>query len=522
MKTNRIPCIALSLLLACAAHAAPDAPPAPAATLSLGPLFGDHAVLQRDKPVPIWGHAAPGASVTVSFHGRSATAVAGADGRWTARIGPFPATDTPADLTAAAQDTVVSHDVVVGDLWLCGGQSNMEFKVDDGGFTYHVNNSRAEIAASADPLIRQIQVEHAVATAPATEVKTSTWTLASPATVGKFTAVGYFFARDIHTAAGVPVGIVLSCWGGTAIESWMSDAARASTTIAAALDERWKKEKSEWPPERVTQYPADMAAWNKAEANATATHTKNPLRWPQPPATDSSPARPGGLFNAMIAPLQPAAIRGILWYQGEANVGHADEYAELFATMIRSWREGFGQGDLPFYFVQLANFGSPVEMVGRDWAKLRDAQAAVLALPETGMAVTIDIGDAANIHPRNKQEVGRRLALIARAKIYNITPEVSGPMYASATPEAGSIRVRFSHAGNEIEARDGPPLSVEVAGADRVFYPAVAEVEVDTIVASSPDVPSPVAVRYAWANAPTANLYSDDGLPVVPFRSDNW
>jgi sialate O-acetylesterase len=224
----------------------------------------------------------------------------------------------------------------------------------------------------------------------------------------------------------------------------------------------------------------------------------------------------------MIAPLEPAAIRGFLWYQGEANTGHADEYGELFATMIRSWREGFGQGDLPFYFVQLANFGNPVEMVHRDWARLRDAQAATLYLPATGMAVTIDIGEADNIHPRNKQEVGRRLALIAKANIYGITPEVSGPMFAGATQEGKGMRVLFSHAGNEIVAHGGSPSPVEIAGPDKVFYPAAVKIEADSLLVESPDVPEPVAVRYAWTNAPTANLFSDDGLPVIPFRSDNW
>jgi sialate O-acetylesterase len=493
-----------------------------AAALSLSPLFGDHAVLQRDKPVPIWGTAPAGSAVTVTFQGQSAKAVAGADGRWQVSMGPFPASAEPADLVATGDTTVTSHDIVVGEVWLCGGQSNMEFKVDDGGTTYRSLNSHAEIAASDDPLIRQIDIERAVATQPATTFKSVKWKLASPATVGKFTAVGYFFARDIRHSVGVPVGIILSCWGGTPVESWMDDKARASTSVAAVLEERWAKAKSEWPPERVARYPADMAAFNKAEAEAAAKNTPNLVHWPQPPATDDSPARPGGLFNAMIAPLEPAAIRGILWYQGETNVGHASEYAELLSTMIRSWRDGFGQGDLPFYLVQLANFGNPVEMVDRGWAQLRDAQTAVLALPATGMAVTIDIGDAANIHPQNKQEVARRLALIAKHDIYRVGPEDSGPMFAQATPEGKALRVHFTHVGNEIVAHGGPPASVEVAGADKVFYPAAVKLEVDTLLASSPDVPVPVAVRYAWTNAPVANLYSDDGLPVVPFRSDTW
>ncbi|HZZ20262.1 MAG TPA: sialate O-acetylesterase [Opitutaceae bacterium] len=493
-----------------------------ATDVTLSPLFGDHSVLQRDKPLPVWGTAGPGDSVLVTFHGQSAKAVAGADGKRLAQLGPFPASTQAADLVVSSSNTVVVHDVLVGDVWLCGGQSNMEFKVDDGGFTYHVNNSREELAAASYPMIRQIEIQRAVSTAPVSVPVTKGWKVASPDTVGVFTAVGYFFARDIHRATGVPIGIILSCWGGTAVESWMDDAARASTSLAATLDTRWTREKAAWPPERVARYPADMEAWNKAEANATATHTKNPLHWPQPPATDSSPARPGGLFNAMIAPLEPTALRGILWYQGEANVGHADEYAELFSTMIRSWRQGFGQGDVPFYFVQLANFGNPYEFGDRGWARLRDAQTQTLALPATGMAVTIDIGNADNIHPRNKQEVGRRLALIAKANVYGVAPEVTGPIFAGATVEGSKMRVHFTHSGTELESRAGLPAPLEIAGADRVFHPAFAEIDVDTLLVSSPDVAAPTAVRYAWTNAPSPNLYSDDGLPVVPFRSDSW
>jgi sialate O-acetylesterase len=495
---------------------------AEAAELTLAPVFGDHGVLQRDKPVAVWGTAGAGDTVTVTFQGQSAKALAGPDGRWSLSIGPFPASAEPTDLVVAGRSTLTLHDVVVGEVWLCSGQSNMEFTVDDGGNTYRVDHAESEVATANYPLIRQLKVDRTVATSPARTVKTSGWELASPKTVGGFTAVGYFFARDIYRALGVPVGIIDSPWGGTPIESWMSDGARNSTSIAAELDANWKKLLGEWPPERVARYPADMAAWEKAEEDARVNHTKNTLHWPNPPPTNDSPALPGGLFNAMIAPLQPGGLRGILWYQGEANVGRPGEYAELFATMIKSWREGFGQGDVPFYFVQLANFGDENEEINRDWARLREAQAKALELPNTGMAVTIDIGDAHNIHPRNKQEVGRRLALMAKTRVYGLPPEVSGPVFASATPEGNALRVRFTHSGAELEAQGGTVRSLEVAGADRVFYPAAAVIEADSLLASSPDVKEPVAVRYAFKNAPDGNLFGDNGLPAVPFRSDNW
>jgi sialate O-acetylesterase len=523
MSTHRLSLRILApLFLGFAAACAAQVPVETDTGILLAPVFSDHAVLQRNKPVPVWGRASGNESITVTFHGQTVKTAAANDGRWKLVIGPFEASAEPADLVVAGKSTVTVHDVVIGDVWLCSGQSNMEFTVDDGGDTYRVDRSNAELATADFPMIRQLKVERTVATVPAESVKTGGWQAASPATVGQFTAVGYFFARDIHRAVGVPIGIIDSPWGGTPVESWMNDAARNSTSIGTELSARWKKEMSDWPPERVAQYPAQMAAWQKGEEEAKKTHAKNPLNWPQPPATTDSPALPGGLFNAMIAPLQPAAIRGILWYQGEANVGHAGEYAELFTTMIRSWRDGFGQGDLPFYFVQLANFGNEYEMVDRGWARLREAQAKALELPNTGMAVTVDIGDAHNIHPRNKQEVGRRLALIAKVKVYGLAPEVSGPVFASATPEGKGLRVRFTSTGTELVTHGGPVTSLEVAGADKVFYPAASMIEADSLLAWSPDVKDPIAVRYAWTNAPAANLFSDTGLPAVPFRSDNW
>jgi sialate O-acetylesterase len=490
--------------------------------VSLAAVFGDHAVLQRGKPVPVWGTAGPGDAVSVTFQGQTARTVAGPDGKWRLALAPLTASSVPADLVVAGHNTLTLHDIVVGEVWLCSGQSNMEFTVDDGGFTYKVMDAEPEVADARYPLIRQLGVAHTVATSPQSTVKTGGWIAASPTTVGHFSAVGYFFARDLHRSLGVPVGIILSPWGGTPIESWISDPARNATTLAATLDARWKKALSEWPPERLAQYPADMAKWNAAEAHATATHTKNPLPWPHPPASADSPALPGGLYNGMIAPLEPVAIRGFLWYQGESNTDHPREYAELFATLIRSWRAAWGQGDLPFYFVQVANFGDEKEVKDRNWARLREGQEQVLSLPNTGMAVTIDIGEAHNIHPRNKQELGRRLALIAKANVYGLPPEASGPVFAGAVREGGALRVRFTHAGTELSARGGAVTSLEVAGADGEFHPASAVIQTDTLLVSSPDVADPVAVRYAWTNAPAANLYNDSGLPAAPFRSDSW
>jgi len=498
----------ISLSLAALASSAP-------AEISLAPVFGDHAVLQCDKPVPVWGRAAAGESLTVTFRGQSVHTIAGADGRWMVLLAALPASAEPAELVVAGQETVVIRDVLVGEVWLASGQSNMEWPVN------LARDAAKEMSAANFPLIRQLRVERVAAPVPADAAKTSGWTPASPETVGGFSAIGYFFARDLHRRLGVPVGIINASWGGTALEPWLSDTTRASTSLAATLDARWKQAQSEWPPERVARYPADMEAWQQAEAHAKATHTKNLLPWPQPPATDDSPARPGGTFNAMIAPLQPTALRGFLWYQGESNVGRDAEYPELFATLITSWRAGWGQGDLPFYFVQLPNYADG-EPRGRKWARLREAQATALALPATAMAVAIDAGEPENLHPTEKREVARRLALIAKVLTYGIPGDHSGPVFESAMREGAALRVRFAHAGTGLVAHDKPVQALEIAGADKVFHPATAKIVRDTLLVSSPAVKEPVAVRYAWSNAPLANLYNGAGLPAAPFRSDAW
>ena len=484
------------------------------ADVVLAPVFGDHAVLQCDKPVPVWGRAAAGEPITVAFRGQTAHTTADAGGHWRVDLKPLAASAAAGELTVTGKNTLTLRDVVVGEVWLASGQSNMEWPVN------LARDAVNEMAAANFPLIRHLKVEHASGPKPADTVKTSGWQSASPQTVGGFTAVGYFFARELHRKLGVPVGIIHSSWGGTAIESWLSDDARQATSLAGTLDARWKQALSEWPPDRVARYPAAMAAWQKADAEAKASHTKNLLPWPQPPATDDSPALPGGPFNAMIAPLQPGAIRGILWYQGESNVEHSAEYAELFTRLIRSWRSGWGQPELPFYFVQLPNYadGAPD---GIAWSKLREAQAKALALSETAMAVTIDVGEPENLHPTNKADVGRRLALIALAKTYGEAGAWSGPQFARAVREGAAMRVTF-HSFTGLTARGGTVSALQLAGADRIFHSAEGKIEHDTLLVSSRAVANPVAVRYAWSNAPAANLFNAAGLPAAPFRSDDW
>ncbi len=491
-------------------------PPSSPKSPSLFPLFGDRAVLQRDQPILLWGRAGPGAPVSVRFRDRAAETEADGEGRWRVCLAPLPACADPAGIeVTSGGETTIARDVVVGDVWLASGQSNMEFTVKG------ARDAAKEMAAADFPLIRHLKVGQAVATAPVREISSAGWESAAPGTVGEFTAVGYFFARKVHAQIGVPVGILHSSWGGTPIESWMSNEARSSTSLAGALEARWRQAMLDWPPERVARYPRAMAIWQKEEDRAKAAGERNLLPWPQPPATRDSPMFPGGLFNAMIVPLQPCGLRGVLWYQGESNAERSDEYAELFTAMIRSWRAGWRQDELPFYFVQIANYLQQQDTTNRCWAYLREAQAAALALPSTGMAVAVDVGQADDVHPVNKQDVGHRLAVLALAGAHGVKVDSHGPEFSGTSREGGALRVRFSHAGFGLKARGGVK-SLELAGADKVFHPAVGRIEGESLLVSSPEVPEPAAVRYAWTNAPEANLYNGAGLPAVPFRSDDW
>jgi sialate O-acetylesterase len=495
------------------------------ADVTLAPLFHDHAVLQCDQPVPVWGQAEPGEAVTVAFGGQNLRTIAGVDGRWLVRLAPLPASSHPAELVVTGKNTVRATDVLVGEVWLCSGQSNMEFPVNDPKIAYFkLDNAAAEVAAADYPLIRQFKVARAVAAAPAASVR-GDWAVCSPETVGQFTAAGYFFARDLHRKLGVPVGIINSTWGGTPVESWMSAQALAAPEFHAVAA-RWQQMLAEFPSKK-TEADAAIAAWNRAEAaakaNGPAAHAifLQQNRRPRLPRGPGDPWTPSGLFNGMIAPLVPAAFRGVLWYQGESNAERASEYRALFGTMITQWRETWARGNFPFYFVQLANYRLPSDPSGATYAFLREAQAQTLALPNTGMAVTIDIGNPDDIHPGNKQEVGHRLALIAETNTYGCAGEASGPVVASVSRDGAALRVKFTHAEG-LATRHASSTGFALAGADKVFHPADVRVEGDSVVVSSSAVPAPVAVRYAWANAPSATLFNSAGLPASPFRTDKW
>jgi sialate O-acetylesterase len=390
--------------------------------------------------------------------------VADGAGKWSVRLNKMKA-GGPYEMTVAGENTITLHNILVGEVWFCSGQSNMQWVVGDS------NNADEEIAQANYPAIRSIEVPGVKAAEPQADFK-GKWEGCTPQTAGSFTAVGYFLARELHKRLGVPVGIINCSWGGTPIQPWMS---RAS-------------------------YPFELPAQIE-------------LEWGSPVSN----------YNAMVAPITPYAIAGAAWYQGESNADDAYNYRTYLPALIKGWRQAWGIRDLPFLIVQLANFGgNPAEPADSAWAELREAQVMALALPKTGMAVIIDIGDPADIHPRNKQEVGRRLALAAETIAYGEKLAYSGPMYDSMKIEDDKIRLRFRHTEGFLVAHGEKLTGFAIAGEDQKFVWAEAVIDGDTVVVSGLQVAKPVAVRYGWADSPVCNLFNGVGLPASPFRTDNW
>ena len=621
------------------------------AEVTTAPLFTDNMVLQRDAKVPVWGKASPGEPVTVSFNGQTKATKADAKGKWRVSLDPMKASAEPAILSVNRTEF---KNVLVGEVWICSGQSNMEMGVGN------VTDGTKEIASADNPQIRLFMIGHGFAAKPLDEFPGAKWKDCTPASVaeggwdchGGFSAVGYFFGRELQKSLGVPVGLIEAAWGGTPAQAWTPIAASRARPIYSGyvaqyedaaengfktedaaqrklkdLDnvgetKGWQKpgfSVASWNNAKVPgawsadpaigllngaiwfrreiEIPKDWAGspltlflgaiddydivyFNGIKVGSTGPETpnwwtakrgykvpgklvksgKNILavrvfnddgdggfigaaeelklandragsialagNWKSkiepggakyrtvPPVAQSVPA---GLYNAMIAPAIPYAIKGAIWYQGEANAGKADEYRTLFPDLIKSWRAAWGQGDFPFYFVQLANFNS-----GGGWPEIREAQTMALSLPDTGMAVAIDIGEANDIHPKNKREVGRRLACNALAYTYGLKVAPCGPLYKSITVKDGKAILSFNHAGSGLACKGDTLKGFAVCGADKVFVRADAKIDGDSVVVSSPKVKSPVAIRYAWAENPECNLYNKEWLPASPFRTDSF
>jgi sialate O-acetylesterase len=481
-------------------------------------IFSDNMVLQRGVRVPIWGTADPGEQVRVTLGNAQATTTADDQGKWKALIGPLQA-GGPFEMTVAGKNELKIQNVLVGEVWLCSGQSNMEMAVGNSRRAWGgVQNAAEEIAAGNFPIIRQFKVEKSVSGKPQADAQ-GQWLVATPETVGEFSAVAYFFGRALFKALNVPVGLIHSSWGGTPAESWASAPALLADSELAPMVRDWQKKIADYP-EALADYEKKLDDWNSAsqQAEAAGKAPPSPPRFPADPRSNSW--RPSGLYNAMIAPLIPFAIRGAIWYQGESNADRAYQYRNLFPTMIRDWRNTWGGGDFPFLFVQLASYIQEYSPQNT-WAELREAQTMTLSLLNTGMAVAADIGNPYDIHPKNKQEVGRRLALAAQAIAYGKKLVYSGPMYKSMAVEGGKIRLRFTQVGTGLKAQ-GPLVGFEIAGEDRKFHSAEARIDGEAVIVRSGEVSRPVAVRYAWADNPTCSLYNKEGLPASPFRTDDW
>jgi sialate O-acetylesterase len=476
------------------------------AEVTLPALLADHMVVQRGLPVHVWGMAAPHEVVSVSFRGEAKSGTADEDGRWSVYLSPGEA-GGPFQLSIKATNTITINDVLVGDVWVASGQSNMEFPMTA------LVNAQTEIAAAQYPKIRLFVVKHKPADYPLENVESKGWAACTPETAADSSAVAYFFARNLQQKLGVPIGLIESYWGGTAAESWTSlRGLGADASLMPVFAARAKTLDAE--STTILQQEREEREFQTAVAQAKADGKPLPWRKWHP---DFAAWAPAALYNGMIAPLTPFAIRGVIWYQGEANSGadRAPLYSRLFQAMIRDWRNDWGEGDFPFLFVQIANWNTEPEGL---WPDVRNAQRQALALRNTGMAVTIDIGDPDDIHPKNKQDVGLRLALAARAITYGEKIEWSGPLYRQVTQEEHALRVWFDHA-NGLASKGAQLTGFEVAGADGKYSAADAKIDGSSVIVSSAAVPTPVSVRYGWAANPNCNLFNKEGLPASPFQA---
>ncbi len=485
-------------------------------------VFGENMVLQRQMEVPVWGKAEPGEKVAVSFAGQTIEGVADAEGRWMVRLRPMEANAEPATFVVAGTNTITLGNVLVGEVWLCSGQSNMEWTVSGS------NDAAEEIAAATDGLIRHLKMPHAPSAVPVEDRETG-WQINAPETAGNFTACGYFFARELRRALGVPVGLLNSSWGGTRIEPWTP--AEGFEGIPALEDIRQRVAMANpASPAHKEALKAHLDAVETWLAEARKASEAGALPAPQPgfptglrPITEGGEPhqQPTTLYNGMLQPLVPFAIRGTLWYQGESNHGEGKLYTEKTRALLKGWRAAWGQPELPYYFVQIAPFEYGTEQP-EILAEFWEAQDRILEIPHTGMVVINDIGNLKDIHPKNKQEVGRRLALLALAKTYGKSEVVSsGPRFRELKPEGNKLRVVFDSVGGGLVSRDGQPLThFEVLGADTGFVPATAEIAgPDSLLLSAEGVEAPVSVRYAWHKLAEPNLMNKEGLPAVPFRA---
>ena len=491
------------------------------ADVKLPAIFGSHMVLQQGQRVRVWGWAEPGEAVTVTIDKQSHSTQAAADGRFQVELDSLPV-GGPHTLTVKGKNSVTFDDVLVGEVWICSGQSNMQWDVSQS------NDADLEIKTAKFPKIRLISVPQVGTQAPQNDFN-GKWEVCSPETVGKFSAVGYFFGRQLHQTLDVPIGLIDDAWGGSACEAWIRRDTLAADQRYKPLLDMWDERERNFPQAKA-EYETKLAEWKVAAEKAKA-DGKQPPQPPQNPAGQmAGNHRPANIYNGVLKPTIGYGIRGAIWYQGESNAGRAYQYRDLFPLMIKSWRDEWAQGEFPFYWVQLADFLAEKPEPGDSaWAELREAQTMTMSkLPNTGEAVIIDIGEGRDIHPRNKQGVANRLARWALAKDYGVPIAHRSPQYKSMEQQGNKIVLTFDHAGGGLYSFDvHEPRGFAIAGADKKFVWAKAKLVGDSQIKTQVEVFSdaiadPAAVRYAWADNPVSNLYSKEGLPVTPFRTDDW
>ncbi len=472
-------------------------------------IFSDHMVLQAGlKGLPIWGTADEGEEVTVQFQGQRGT-VKTKDGKWTIRLNPLAVSATPDVLKVSGKNRLQFSDVLVGEVWICSGQSNMEQNMTA------AFEPQVDIEKSNNPNIRLYTVPNTKANEPLEDVRSS-WLECKPHNVRFFSAVGYYFGRELQKSMDVPVGLIHSSWGGSPAEVWMSKSALEAKPeylldIVTAYDDQYAKYK-----DAKAKYDAESDVLKKKGEKQTATAPAPPF-W-----------KPSELYNGMITPIAPYGVKGAIWYQGESNAGRAAQYRTLFPDMIKNWRQTWGQLDFTFLAVQLAPYMKiETEPKESNWAELREAQMlATKVLPKVGVAVITDVGDEKDIHPKKKEPVGARLALAARGIAYGQKIVYSGPTYKNMKVKTDKVAgdriiITFDHVGGGLEAHDGELKGFAICGADKKFVWGKAEILPDnTIAVSHPDIKKPTAVRFGWANYPVVNLWNKDGLPASPFRTD--
>jgi len=502
------------------------------AAVKLPVLFSDNMMLQRNQPIKVWGWADPNEDVSVTLGAASVKVKADQRGEWKAQLPALKESES-VELTVAGKNTITLKNVAIGDIWVCSGQSNMAFSA--GG-----SNTPEDITSADFPSIRAIKVANTSSGDPRTDIPATTWRVCTPQTAGGITAVGFFFGREVHKQAGVPIGLIDVNWSGTQIEPWIDPAGFASVSELSGTQADLEGKLAVMVEQYRKQLPGQldqMDAWIKNSRQALAENASLPLRPEFQPNPVSQP-KIHSLFNGMIAPLVQFPIKGALWYQGESNGAEGDSYFLKMRALIGGWRAQWGVGDFPFYYVQLANYQAPntIPAGGDGWAKVRCAQMKALTIPNTGMGSAIDIGEANDIHPKNKRDVGTRLALWALAKDYGkkeIVP--SGPLFKASKVEGSKIRLSFDYVGGGLmvgkkdgvkpteEDKAGKLARFAIAGEDKNWVWADAVIDGNTVVVSSAQVPAPVAVRYAFSQNPAGlNLYNKEGLPASPFRTDDW